>query len=508
MNLQATDGTRLALGAGEQALACCQRAKRLEVDGNYPAAKEALGELWPGFGNWPEVSLFAPAVQAEILWRVGSLSGWLGSASQVGRTQEPAKDLICAARTIFEDLDLPEKVVEVSNDLALCYWREGAYDEARAILKLALNQLDQHQSGIGEETHQRTFLNLATIERSSLRLKDALQVHRQGAVVFENCKNHSLRGKFHNEYATVLKNLGLAESREDYLDQALLEYAAASFHFEQSGSVRFQAITENNRGFLFSSIGRFTEAHEHLQRARALFQSVGDRGHTAQVDETRARVLLAEGRIKEAEAIARSSVRTLQGGDQRSLLAESLTTHGTTLARLKRWDEARSALKRAVDIAEQGGDPEMAGTAALTMVEELHGYLGIEAKQFYLRAEELLDRSQDARLKERLGDCARLILSRESSIDPFPVETAEIPATLATDTDFETSISLEDRVHRFEGRIIKRALEASGGSVTRAARLLGITHQGLAFILNGRHKNLLAVRTPVKPRRRSIIRYR
>jgi len=44
--------------------------------------------------------------------------------------------------------------------------------------------------------------------------------------------------------------------------------------------------------------------------------------------------------------------------------------------------------------------------------------------------------------------------------------------------------------------------------VTRAARLLGITHQGLAFILNGRHKSLLSIRTPVKRRRRSIIRYR
>ena len=60
----------------------------------------------------------------------------------------------------------------------------------------------------------------------------------------------------------------------------------------------------------------------------------------------------------------------------------------------------------------------------------------------------------------------------------------------------------------FEGDLIRQALESSGGSVTRAARSLGITHQGLAFILNGRHKSLLSIRTPVKRRRRSIIRYR
>ncbi|HUE83275.1 MAG TPA: helix-turn-helix domain-containing protein, partial [Pyrinomonadaceae bacterium] len=71
-----------------------------------------------------------------------------------------------------------------------------------------------------------------------------------------------------------------------------------------------------------------------------------------------------------------------------------------------------------------------------------------------------------------------------------------------------SACSLEEEVLRFEGGIIRKALEASGGSVTRAARLLGLTHQGLAFILNGRHRSLLSVRKPVKHRRRSIIRYR
>jgi hypothetical protein len=66
--------------------------------------------------------------------------------------------------------------------------------------------------------------------------------------------------------------------------------------------------------------------------------------------------------------------------------------------------------------------------------------------------------------------------------------------------------SLDAEVLRYEGSLIRRALEESGGSVTRAARMLGVTHQGLAFILNGRHNDLLAIRTPVKKRRRSIIR--
>jgi tetratricopeptide (TPR) repeat protein len=440
--------------------------------------------------------------------RAGTLCGWLGSAHQLERSQEYAKDLISEGRGIFEELGLVEKVADASNNLAICYWREGAYDEARATLRHVLNQ-------IGEETSEvklRTLLNLTVVERSSLRWNDALQVARQASHAFKTCTNHSLLGKFHNEFATVLKNVGLAEKREDYIDQALMEYAAASFHLEQVGNRHFQAVAENNQALIFSNLGRFTEAHQHLNRARSLFLSVNDRGRVAQVDESRARVFLAEGKTAEAENIVRGSVRTLMRGDERSLLAEALTTHGIALARLDRREEARTTFKRAVEMAERCGDPETAGLAALTMVEELEHYLGIEGRQSYVRAESLLKKSQDRGVQQRLGECARRLLAKESHGPTLFLDhcsNSELAQFLELSADEnQRKYSLEERVLQYEGHIIKRALEASGGSVTKAARLLGITHQGLAFILNGRHKHLLAVRTPVKPRRRSIIRYR
>lgn len=51
---------------------------------------------------------------------------------------------------------------------------------------------------------------------------------------------------------------------------------------------------ENNLGFLFFKLGRFVDAHTHLDRAQILFARLKDELHAAQVDETRARVLLAE----------------------------------------------------------------------------------------------------------------------------------------------------------------------------------------------------------------------
>jgi tetratricopeptide (TPR) repeat protein len=173
----------------------------------------------------------------------------------------------------------------------------------------------------------------------------------------------------------VLKNLGIAERREDYIDRALIEFAAASFHFEQAGHSRYQAYVENNLGFLYGMIHKFSEAHEHLDRAQAFFTSMKDQAHIAQVDDTRALVLLEEGRVTEAERLARAAVQSLEDGDQQFLFAEALITHGIALARLGRYQHARLTLQSAVEVAQNVGDPETAGRAALTMIEELGEHL-------------------------------------------------------------------------------------------------------------------------------------
>ncbi|HYY57315.1 MAG TPA: sigma 54-interacting transcriptional regulator [Pyrinomonadaceae bacterium] len=211
--------------------------------------------------------------------------------------------------------------------------------------------------------------------------------------------------------------MGTLEHREDYTDRALVEYSAASYHLEQAGNTRYRAIVENNLGFLFFIKGTFKEAHEHLDRARLLFSSLKDSVHTAQVDDTRARVLLAQGRNAEAEKVVRAAVRTLEQGDEQSLLAEALTTEGVALARLGRFEEARATLERASEVAERAGDIESAGVAAITLMEELGERLtGEEMAGVYARADELLAKSQQQETLARLRSCARRVLEAGRSL--------------------------------------------------------------------------------------------
>jgi tetratricopeptide (TPR) repeat protein len=475
----------------------CELAKGLEEAGEFETAAETLQPFWQGLTHRPETEGLDDKAKAELLLRTGTLTGWLGSAKQVPGAQEIAKDLISESASIFEALGMTEKVAEARVDLSTCYWREGALDEARVTLRLVLDSLGDSRS----EQKLRALSNSAMIERAATRDRDALRIYTEAAPLFEVSTSHALKGKFHNAYAMLLRTLGSSENREDYIDRALLEYAAASFHFEQAGHRRFQARVENNVGFLFATIGRFTEAQDHLARARSLHLSVGDHGGAAGAEDTRAQAFLLEGKYDLAEKAARSAVRSLKRGGEQALLAEALTTHGRALARLKQTQMAKTALDQAIEIAQTAGNPDRGGIAAVTAIEELNNYLSSNALQAYYRtAESLLSNSQNRSLMIRLGECARRVLiatANEATTD----SNAAVPVSLPP------GFSLDAEVLRYEGNLIRKALEESGGSVTRAARMLGVTHQGLAFILNGRHSDLLSIRTPVKRRRRSIIRY-
>jgi tetratricopeptide (TPR) repeat protein len=278
-----------------------------------------------------------------------------------------------------------------------------------------------------------------------------------------------------------------------------MQYTAASVELEEAGNERALAFVENNLGFLFAHLGKFENAHEHLNRASSIANRLNDKGYRAQVEDTRARAFLNQGLLDHAEKAAASAVKGFREGDEQSNLAAALTTHATSLARKGSYTEALSDLNEAVAVASQVGDSESLGLAALTIAEELAPTLTPnEVLKHYRTAESALRHTQHAAVRARLGECARRLLSVES-LSSAPAQALAQSVT--------ANGSLEEQVLRYEAELIRRALQASDGSVTRAARLLGVTHQGLAFILNGRQKSLLGARKPAKKRRRSIIRY-
>jgi tetratricopeptide (TPR) repeat protein len=170
----------------------------------------------------------------------------------------------------------------------------------------------------------KTVLRFAIVETSAGRNSDAFHLLRDSAALFDERVSHTLRGSFHNELARVLRRLGAAERRQDYYDRAIIEYTAAVYHADQAGHEQYGASIENNLAFLLYQLGRYREAHEHLDRAQVMLTRLKDAGTLAQVDGTRAQVLVAERRYRDAERVLAGAVQTLERGDNSPLLAEAL----------------------------------------------------------------------------------------------------------------------------------------------------------------------------------------
>jgi len=442
------------LSESERANLRCRLAGQLQEAGNYEAASETLGELWQGVCERPKLDGLTDATSATVLLRVGSLTRDIGSAGQIKGAQETAKDLLTESISLFQALRITDGVAEAQIEMAVCYRREGAFDEARVMLKTALENLRENRADL----IALAMLRSATVEGSAQRFHDALRIYAEAAPLIEKNDDPILSGKFHHCFGTLLKKLGVAEQCQDYIDRALIEFAAASFYFEEAELTRHQASVENNLGFLYFTIGKLAEAHEHLDRAQALFTSLRDRVHLAQVDETRARILLAEGKIVEAEKLVSSSVQTLETGGEQSLLAEALSTQGIALTRMRDFDKAQVTLERAVEVAEQVGDTESAAQATLLMIEQLGTYLSNnDLKATVDHALQLLKNTQDMSTLRRLVNCIWQVLSLIHASPGFPASV-----------DW-SKFSVTDEVLRYEAHFVRLALKDSGGSHTSSA---------------------------------------
>ncbi len=245
-----------ALSRCEQARLRCEISKSLIEAGDYEGAREAMGDLWKGGGSRPKLSGLDRLACAEVLMCAGVLTGWIGSAHQTGGSQERAKDLISEARSLFESLGATAKAFEAQIEVAWCYWREGAFDEARVMLHDAQKRISVSDGVL----RAQALVRAAIVERAAAKYKDALNLLTEATALVEESDNHALKGRFHNTFALLLNNLRAGENPEQYVDREIIEYTAASFHFEQAGHTRYQARVENNLGYLFFTIAKFDDA--------------------------------------------------------------------------------------------------------------------------------------------------------------------------------------------------------------------------------------------------------
>jgi tetratricopeptide (TPR) repeat protein len=298
------------------ALALCRDALRAVRVGDCAAALGIITPLWEGVGREPKAQGLGLRAGAELYHCAGTITS---VANQSAEAQTEARRLLKKAARGFRALGDGAQSVRSAHEIAASYLRSGLHRRAWRVARACLKFSKQVEA----ETEAGLLLVSAIADWCVGRPADSLATLEAAFPLFEAVADERTSGAFHNTLALSYQDDGIARADTDYLQRAFIEFTAAGFYFEQAGSVIHQSSVENNLGRLLSLLGRHTDAHPHLDRARSLALSIGDEVQAARVEVTRARVLCAAGQLADAESVIDGAVVELIRLGADYLLAEA-----------------------------------------------------------------------------------------------------------------------------------------------------------------------------------------
>ncbi len=198
-----------------------------------------------------------------------------------------AREFLELALEIFEELGLLHRQATVLNNMGVRAYYEGAWDEA-----LAFNQ----------------------------RAEDA--VRRAGDVL--------TGGHATNNRAEILLDQGRLAEAAELFEAALRTYRAAKFPVGE-------ALVKINLGRLAAEEGRFADAHDYLDDARAQLELLGAESYLIETDARKAQAFVLEGRHAEAAERAQEALERMRAAGElgvRSALLERLLALAAVQARV------------------------------------------------------------------------------------------------------------------------------------------------------------------------------
>jgi len=199
------------------------------------------------------------------------------------------------SRATTEQAIIKEPEITDGVMLAATLRHEGRYDDARAVLADELASLDPEDAA----GRLAVACETARVEMCDGRAPLAVCLLLRASSLAELSESHEQTAKFHHTLAAAYQLAGET-------DKAILEYVAAAFHWDEAGCPFDAGCTENNVGLLCGESGDFAEAHKHFARARSYFSD--ETVKAAEVDETEAQILLAEGKPHEALRLVTGAV--------------------------------------------------------------------------------------------------------------------------------------------------------------------------------------------------------
>jgi len=378
-------------------------------------------------------------------------------ASSGNGLHEQAKDTLTRATELLWDRN-DQLLAQVF--LGLCYSRQGQPREAAILINQAATDTTD------DLTRYVALLSSAVLDLEQKAWQSALDTLGLTAPMVDEIPNATLRGKFFHQR-------GLAYKLGGDFDAAINNYDSALVHFEEAGNDECQARTLNNLANLYICIDT-NRAHINIDPAISIFRRIGSQLELAQAYDTKAQIYLQEADYRRALGSANQAIEFLSN-DQQLWLPDFLSTRGRAFAGLKQIPEALADFTQAAERAELMGDKEAAGRSYLAAIASLASQLSLG---------ELIDlfRQVHRLTPDKKTESAMKILGRVVFASSLP--------------------ELEKTGRAQEGEIIRKALEQAHGSIRKAALLMDIPRNTLAFKIK-HHSELVPY---LKQPRRTVIK--
>jgi tetratricopeptide (TPR) repeat protein len=192
-------------------------------------------------------------------------------------------------------------------------------------LLLALSSIEAHD---GE--HAKALMYLQEVRG----IADSLDDRRRATYLYDLAYAYRETGDTEAAIRTGLQSLAL--------------YRASGAEFEM-------AALENNLALAFLANGNIGRAVELVSAARTRFQQLHDDTWLAHVEDTAARIAMAEGKPEGARQKAEHAIDIARRTDNHRALASALVTRANALIAIGQVDEALSSFAEAAGIVRDAG---------------------------------------------------------------------------------------------------------------------------------------------------------
>ena len=329
----------LKIRTGLEPVVLFRRLTKLERSGRYTEGLSLICADRDDLMRVPDTSGLDFEAAAALQLRYGSLIGFYGHNKMITGAQEHSKNVLTAAREVFQKLRNVEKIAECENLIALAYWRTGEYRETDLWLDTALS----HGLTQGSQARLYSFVIRSLNFLSLKKHEQNIEYCRSVEDTVKQFGDAFLNGSLCANIATSLKDISKN-------GQALAYFSLARTYFESTRHRTYQALVENNLALLHMNEGNFRIAHDSVDAAIDIYKRLKDKTREGSSLETKAQICLAEKRPEAGLSYIDRSIAVLRKSENQAYLAESLMTRAKTLLILDNFQDAVFSMMEAVDI--------------------------------------------------------------------------------------------------------------------------------------------------------------